>query len=235
MTRAVAFPRPQVRTALVQDALPFDIPYTWDKSCLQVGPISTNEASSFVSRWHYSGSGASRCRCVGLYRGLDLVGVAAYGSPVSLDAAGSVFGFEHVSRVMDLQRFVLVDEAPRNTESWFLVRSLRQLKAERPETWAVTSFADSTEGHRGVIYQATNAIYAGEVPPRTQYVDGDGRIRSDRMDGAHVGRADAAARGWRPIKRGLKHRYLFLTPDNRAHRRHLEQIVRWERQPYPRG
>jgi hypothetical protein len=200
-----------------------------------VGPISTREAAAFVGRWHYSGGGGGNCICVGLYRGLVLVGVAAFGVPVSLDAAASVFGSEHHASVMDLQRFVLVDEAPRNSESWFLVRALRQLKLRRPQTWAVTSFADSTQGHRGVIYQATNAIYAGVAEARTAFIDQDGVLKSDRLDGHWVKIQDGIGRGWTPVRRGVKHRYLFLTPDNRRHRRRLQQMVRWESQPYPKA
>jgi hypothetical protein len=213
------------------DVLPFDVP---DWTHLTVGPVSTAEGADFVRRWHYAGGGAGSCTHIGLYRGVQLVGTAAFGTPVSGDAAASVFGPEHQDRVMDLQRFVLVDEAPGNTESWFLVRALRAYKAERPQTWAVTSFADSSQGHRGVIYQATNAIYGGVRSAETQFVDSRGRLRANRMDGKRVSPAQAHAWGWEPVRRQGKHRYLFLTPDDRAHRRHLMRLLRWTPQPYPK-
>lgn len=215
--------------------LPFDRPQAWGPSTLTVGPVVGREARAFIATHHYSGGGGLNTINVGLYHGMELVGVAAFGVPVSMDAAASVFGRDHADRVMDLQRLVLVDDAPRNTESWFIVRALRALKRERPSTWAVTSFADSTQGHIGTIYQATNAIYGGTGGAEMQFIDQHGRLRSNRMDGRRVTVADGADRGWTPIRRGHKHRYLFLTSDNRAHRRLLERTLLWERQPYPRA
>lgn len=217
------------------DALPFDEPESWATSTLLVARVSSAEATEFVSRWHYARGGAGNTINVGLYHGMRLVGVAAFGIPVSADAAASVLGEDNADHVLDLGRFVLVDEAPHNTESWFLSRALRHLKAHRPHTWAVTSFADSTEGHIGTIYQATNAIYAGATLARTQYCDQRGRVRSDRMDGTRLSLADAQQRGWQPARRLPKHRYVFLTPDNRAHRRQLLNLLRWSPQPYPKA
>jgi hypothetical protein len=218
--------------------LPYDLP-EWDD--LTVGPVGTREGSRFIARHHYAGGGGGNATCVGLYRGVELVGVAAFASPVSGDAAASVFGPDHYDRVMDLQRFVLVEEAPKNTESWFLVRALREYKRRRPETWAVTSFADATQGHLGTIYQATNAIYSGQGAATTQYIDQSGALRSNRSTkvsghGNFPGltRAQGAALGWIATRRLGKHRYLFLTPDDRAHRRELLRLVRWESQPYPK-
>jgi hypothetical protein len=217
----------------IADPLPFDEPDDW--SSLVVGPVGTWEGSRFIARHHYAGGGGGSCTNVGLYRGMRLVGVAAFGGPVSGDAAASVFGQDYVSNVMDLQRFVLVEEAPKNTESWFLVRALREYKRLRPHTWAVTAFADSTQGHVGTIYQATNALYGGRSSLETQFRDGDGRLRSNRLRGKRVRVSDALARGWTPERRDAKHRYLVLTPDDRAHGRRLRRMVRWEQQPYPRA
>ena len=216
------------------DILPFDHPGWDDRGTLTVADVSTVEAVEFVSRWHYAGCGAGNSINAGLYCGMHLVGVAAFGVPISQDAAASVFGVAHAGHVWDLSRFVLVDEAPRNTESWFLVRALRHLKSARPSAWAVTSFADSTEGHIGTIYQATNAMYGGMTGVATQYVDQDGRLRSDRSNGRRITRRVADQRGWTPIRREAKHRYVFLLPDNRTHRRHLTRLLRWTGQPYPK-
>jgi hypothetical protein len=86
------------------------------------------------------------------------------------------------------------------------------------------------------IYQATNAQYAGLTDRglRTQFVDNRGRLRSDRSHGRSLTVAEAAERGWVPVVRGKKHRYLFLTPDSRAHRRELASLVRWPNYPYPK-
>ncbi len=215
----------------------FDLePGLWDPTArLSVARVPTIEAVRFIAQHHYAAGGGSSCICAGLYAGYQLVGVAAFGIPVSGDAANSVFGSEHHHRVMDLQRLVLLDEAPKNTESWFIVRALAYLKRRRPETWAVTSFADSTQGHVGTIYQATNAIYGGLTGAGVAYVDRSGVLHSDRLDGRSVSADVAAARGWTRVRRAGKHRYLYLLPDDRRHRRDLERLLRWQRLCYPKA
>ena len=222
-------------SAYVAEILPFDEPDGWSLADLQVAPSTVPDAVQFIAEHHYSGGGGGNCITTGLYRGMRLVGVAAFGVPVSGDAASSVFGEEHQHRVMDLQRLVLVDDAPKNTESWFIVRALRDLKRRRPETWAVTSFADSTQGHVGTIYQATNAVYGGLGPSRIQFLDRTGRLRSDRLDGRKVTVEAAAEYGWTPVRRAGKHRYLFLTADGPAHRRTLIRSLRWTPMAYPKA
>ena len=45
----------------------------------------------------------------------------------------------------------------------------------------------------------------------------------------------AAERGWSPVKREGKHRYLlFLLPDNRSHKRALLGALRLPVLPYPK-
>lgn len=57
--------------------------------------------------------------------------------------------------VIELRRLCCVDETPRNTESYFIGKSLRMLR----KLWAgkfVVSYADLEYGHGGIIYQASN-------------------------------------------------------------------------------
>jgi hypothetical protein len=54
------------------------------------------------------------------------------------------------------------------------------------------------------------------------------------MDGRRVTRAAANEKGWLPVPTVGKHRYLFLLPNDRAHRRELLRLLRWESQPYPK-
>lgn len=89
-------------------------------------------------------------------------------------------------------RFVLLDECPGNSESWFLARCFDALLADGVR--GVVSFADPVPrrtasgrlvmpGHVGTIYAATNAVYAG----RCNRPDGEasaGRHRLPRPGGA---------------------------------------------------
>ena len=144
-----------------------------------------------------------------------------------------MFGPEKVGAVTELHRLVILDETPKNTESWFIVRALSALKAERPYYQAVLSFADATEGHQGIIYQATNALYQGTTGRARFYRDESGRLRHPRQNGVNISAQGAAERGWTPEVREAKHRYLYLLPNSRAHRKQLLRELVKPVLPYP--
>lgn len=53
--------------------------------------------------------------------------------------------------------------------SAFLAASLRSLRADRPDVLAVVTYADLDQGHRGTVYQATNALFTGTVATGESY------------------------------------------------------------------
>lgn len=169
----------------------------------------------------------------GLFSGDRLIGVCAFATPSSENVRSSVFGPEYKSHVTELHRLVILDETPTNTESWFIVRALRGLHSYRPNIWAVLSFADGTEGHKGTIYQATNALYLGTTGRARFYRDQTGRLRHPRQNGHNVTVEESAQLGWVPEMRDAKHRYLFLIGDGKAHRRKLKKMLIQEPRPYP--
>jgi hypothetical protein len=171
----------------------------------------------------------------GMFDGLELVGVCAFANPCSEAVCASVFGVEQKRSVTELHRLVLLDEVPKNSESWFIVRALKALKKDRPNYNAVLSFADATEGHLGTIYQATNAIYTGTSGKATFYLDQNGRLRHPRQNGVNIKPADAKEMGWQPVKREGKHRYLYLLPNGKNHKRTLLKQLQLESKPYPKG
>lgn len=138
-----------------------------------------------------------------------------------------------VNNVTELHRLVVLDNAPTNTESWFIVRALRGLKEYRPNIWAVLSFADTTEGHNGTIYQATNALYTGMSSRARFYRGTEGRLRHPRQSGHNVTPAEAKEKGWTSEMREAKHRYLFLTPDDKRHKKVLIKLLKLSSLPYP--
>ena len=184
---------------------------------------------------HYSHGIHNGPMCYGLFDDWDLVGVCAFATPSSENVCASVFGKGQKRSVTELHRLVLLDEVPKNSESWFIVRALKALKKDRPYYNAVLSFADATEGHLGIIYQATNAIYTGTSGKATFYLDETGRLRHPRQNGVNITKEVAQEKGWSPVKREGKHRYLYLLPDNRQHRKILESSLLLSSLPYPKS
>lgn len=206
------------------------------RDAYEVRRMKSPDGKEFIRRHHYSRGSHNGPTCYGLYSKAsdELVGVCAFAAPCSENVRASVFGTDSKSSVTELHRLVLLDEVPHNGESFFIGRALTLLKADKPGICAVLSFADATEGHIGTIYQATNALYCGTSGRATFYRDGDGRLRHPRQNGVNVGALAARALGWEPVKRDGKHRYLFLLPNSKHHRKELIGRLRLTSLPYPK-
>lgn len=199
----------------------------------EVKAIPGGQGRDFIKEHHYSKGCHNGPMCWGLFDGDELIGVCAFATPNSENVRASVFGVEHKSHVTELHRLVVLDGTPTNTESYFIARALRGLHERRPGIWGVLSFADSTEGHRGTIYQATNALYLGTTGRNRFWRDQDGRLRHPRQNGHNITPDEAKEKGWVAEMRDAKHRYLFLVGDGPAHRRQLRKMVVPTEMPYP--
>lgn len=200
----------------------------------EVRKAPTKEAKEFVKTHHYSGGIHNGPMTYGLYSGETLVGVCAFATPSSENVCASVFGPDHKRAVTELHRLVLLDEVPKNAESFFISRALRLLKQDRPYYAAVLSFADTTEGHLGTIYQATNALYCGTTGKSKFWRDETGRLRHPRQNGVNVSPEQAKAAGWVAEYRDSKHRYLFLLPCSRSERKTWLSRLKLETKEYPK-
>lgn len=203
------------------------IPDTWS-----VRHMSSKEGKEFIKTHHYTHGCHNGPMCWGLYDGDDLIGVIAFATPSSENVRSSLFGPEFKHTVTELHRLVVLDGTPSNTESWFIARGLKELKKYKPYLKAVISFADSTEGHVGTIYQATNALYCGTTSPATFYLDETGRLRHPRQNGVNITKKMAAERGWIPTKRGGKNRYVFLLGSPKQKRLSRKTLL-LNPEPYP--
>ena len=200
----------------------------------EVRKIPGGAGRDYIKKNHYSKGCHNGPMCWGLFDGGELIGVCAFATPNSENVRASVFGPEYKNNVTELHRLHVVDGTPKNTESWFIVRALRGLHEYRPNAWGVLSFADASEGHRGVIYQATNALYLGTTGRARFWRDPDGRLRHPRQNGHNVMPEEAERMGWVPEMREANHRYLYLLGDGPAHRRQLRKMIRQQPKPYPK-
>ena len=202
----------------------------------QVRPVSFQEGRDFIEEHHYAkGCHNGPTALYGLWDHTFLLGVIAFATPVSENVRASVFGPAHKSRITELHRLVLLDWVPHNAESFFISRALHRLKDDRPDLWSVVSFADTTHGHVGTVYQATNAFWCGTASGSTAYRDKTGRIRHRRQCGKTITHQEAERLGWEKIKTGPKHRYLLNLPDDRRHARQLREMLQLAPQwPYPK-
>lgn len=181
-------------------------------------------AKRFVLEHHYEGTyPAARFR-YGLFHVVNgLVGVAVFSQPWPHVSSSAGIPF-HVSEVLELSRFVLLDEVPANGESWFIGQVFHDLRDRRLA--AVLSFSDPCprtaadgetvfRGHLGTIYQATNGRYVGLSKGRLVHLLPDGKVLSDRV----MTKIRRQQKGWRygvellrshgaPEPRGSLHQWL---------------------------
>ncbi len=64
--------------------------------------------------------------------------------------------------VIELRRLCCIDDTPKNTESYFIGKTLKYL-INNTEIKVVVSYADNTFGHKGIIYQASNFQHIGQT------------------------------------------------------------------------
>ena len=203
-------------------------------SIMNVLPITTAEAKPWIMQKHY----ARRMPCVqyafGLFDDRVLVGVVTYGTPSSSPLRVGLCG-EGVT-VLELNRLCMQHEN-KNAASMLVGRSLKHLPV-----CAVVSYADTSQGHVGYVYQATNWIYTGLSAKRTDWhVEGmeglHGQTIADKTRGM-TNRAEAMREmygdAFSLVDRPRKHRYVYFC-GNRRQRKKMRQALRYETQPYPKG
>lgn len=153
------------------------------------------EPYDFICAHHYSASYPAAQFRVGLMRKTGVepartVGVAVFSTGINNKAIPSYTGLDQAEGI-ELGRFLLLDECPHNSESWFLDKALGVLKAEKPKIRTVLSYSDPVErrmtdgtvvkpGHFGTIYAARSATYVGRSSKRTLYLTRFGTVVSDR-------------------------------------------------------
>jgi hypothetical protein len=119
---------------------------------------------SFLRKWHYSDYVNIQAKEVfGLFRDgaflPEMVGVCIYTRPAGPTAAQKYYP-QDPDKCLELRRLCLVDDTPKNAESFFVSRTLKWLR--KNTDWKfVVSYADPEQGHKGVIYRAANFKYEG--------------------------------------------------------------------------
>jgi hypothetical protein len=142
--------------------------------------VERNEIQAFVEKWHYSKSinGVMTDYCFGLYDGDELVGAMIYGR---LGMANAWKRYAHnPDHVIELRRLCCIDDTPKNTESYFIGKTIRWLK-NNTELKAIISYADCNQNHEGTIYKASNFCFEGKTSPGRVIVrKEDGRQYHDK-------------------------------------------------------
>ena len=194
----------------------------------RVAPCSRAQYADLLLFGHYARRIPSVSFAFGLFEGEEIIGVVTFGTPASRHMQIGACPSDP-SKVIELNRLYVKDCAPRNTESWFLARALNQLPPK-----IIVSYADTAQGHIGIVYRASNFFYAGwtdmdRKTPRFDYV----------VPGKHSREAFRSGLGTKAekIRRQPKIKY-WMTSGDRRSRTHLEKLcalpkLDWASMPPP--
>jgi len=143
------------------------------KDDFEVLPTTKQEAEPFVMKHYLEKFPTGIKRIYGVYRksnaGRQMVGVIIYGVPF-MTAAKFLEPEVTLRETLELKRLFIDDLGIKNLESFVIGQSLKMLKKDEPSIKVVITFADDTQGHKGIIYQATNAIYLGSGNGKHKYI-----------------------------------------------------------------
>lgn len=183
---------------------------------LDVKKISSSLIREVAEREHYMHRKPVVSHAFGLFDSEDLVGVCSFGTPASRHLQAGAYPSDP-GRVMELNRLWVHDAMPKNTESWFVSRCLRDLPS-----YMVVSYADTAAGHTGYVYRALNFRYAGwtdmdRKTPRYDYIPLE--------EGAHT--REAFRSGYKErVRRRPKVRY-WIPTGNKTQRSEIIRGSGW--------
>lgn len=211
-------------------------------SDLNVIRVSPAEAAHWICEIHYAKRLPNVMFAFGLFLKNEPVGYVTYGSPSSAPLRRGVAGCKYQNSVIELNR--LVFRSPiKNGPSMLVGRSLRML----PYPSIVVSYADTSVGHIGYVYQACNFLYTGLSEKRS-----DWKIRgAEGMHGQSVADISLPAKGggkgaraefmrakfgddFYLAQRARKHRYLYICARKRE-KKEIVSALKYKILPYPKG
>ena len=150
----------------------------------------------------------------------ELKAICTFGKPASDSLCRCICGDEYKDKVFELNRLVTKDKI-ENISS-FVSNCLKRLKYKNI---IIVSYADTSMGHLGIIYQACNFIYTGVTKERTdKYVTNGKHSRHYSNKEQHNER----------LIRMPKHRYIYFVC-NKTWRKIFKSEFKLEILPHPKG
>lgn len=199
-----------------------------------VGPITNNETHEWLLKIHYSHRIPTIMYSYGLFDVYNtLIGVCTYGIPPSPPLCKGVCGNEYSNIVLELNRLCLLDGHEKNLTSLFVSKTLNLI----PKPKIIVSYADTSMGHLGIIYQATNFLYTGLTVARTEWaIKGMEHLHSKNIGNNNTLESLKKKHGtdFYYRDRPQKHRYIFFVGDKRFKRMIIKKL-NYEIKPYPKG
>ena len=194
-------------------------------------PIKTEEAAPWLLNKHYAKRIPMIMFAYGLYENNQLIGVITYGLPASPTLCVGICGKDWSNKVLELNRLCLMDNF-KNQASFLVANSIKQL----PKPSIVVSFADSSQGHVGYVYQATNFIYTGLTAKFMEWaVKGQEHKHSRSFsNGSIKDFKEKHGDNFYYKERPRKHRYIYFH-GNKTEKKQMNKLLKYKIESYPKG
>lgn len=143
-----------------------------------VNPTTIQRVREFVENWHYSSNvnGLRISNVFGLFYQNNLIGAMIYG-PLGMANTWKKYANSE-SEIVELRRLCCIDNTPKNTESYFIGKTIRWLK-RNTDYKIIISYADTYHNHQGTIYKASNFKHCG-MTANGKVIEYDGRTYHDK-------------------------------------------------------
>ena len=196
----------------------------------KVKSIKKHECKEWFMYKHYAKRLPIMIYTYGLYEKNNLVGVCSYGNPISKDLVNNMLNGKYKKSIFELNRLVVNEGLEKNTLSYFVSQTFKFL----PSPCCLVSYADSSQGHHGYIYQSTNWIYTG----LTQSIKDWKEIGTNKHNRtfSHLG-ADYFRKHpdrYKQVERSRKHRYIYFI-GNKREKKDMRNNLKYKIEPYPKG
>ena len=175
--------------------------------------ITAKDADFFLSKYHYLRGVGRNALCYGALIDNKLIAVCCFASITRKETAERL-GYRS-SDVRELTRFCIHPSYhKKNFGSYMISRCIRLLVKEK-NLRCLVSFADTTFGHNGIIYKASNWAFDGVVKPSYWYVDKEGYVMHkktlwDHAKSLKMKEAEFAEKhGYKKIYGKEKYRYIL--------------------------
>lgn len=152
-------------------------------SKLKMVLMDNKEAKKIIEKYHYTKSCPKSTFAFGFYYNDKLSTLIVYGQPSGRNLATSLWEGGNEKECLELLRLFSFDWCPKNIESYCISKTIKYLKKNHPEIKMLVSYADTSVGHVGYIYQASNWLYIGQSSgEREFYIDDQRRHRRELYD-----------------------------------------------------
>jgi hypothetical protein len=192
--------------------------------------ITNKLAAEIVIKHHYLHRRPPCSIAFGLFLEQELLGVICYGTPSSSTLRSGIAGIEHKDNVIELTRLWVSDKVPRNGESFLIGNTLKQAGKE-----IVVSYADTSQNHLGIVYQATNWLYTGLSAKRSDWhvegLDKHSQTLGDQYTAQQL--RDLYGDKFTYKDRPRKHRYVYINAKGKR-KAQLLNALKYKQEPYPK-